>query len=271
MGGGGEFPLPGMGLTEVIDWLALYLFSMLRIGAFLMASPAFGGRFVPGQVRLMAIAILALPVMSSGVDLPAPAELAGLQALPLILKELAIGLVAGMVLTVLFGAAALAGDRIAATAGLGFAAQYDASAGGQTPVVAQLFGLFLLMVFYSVDGHLAVIRIVLESYAAVPPGAEIDLPRLVQAGIIAGGQMFLMGTMMMLPVIAVLLLLNMAVGVLTRSAPTLNIFSFGFPVTMTVTLVLLYLSTPGMAVAMEDVVREGVAMLEALLLGGGNG
>jgi flagellar biosynthetic protein FliR len=241
-----------------------------------MASPAFGGRFVPAQVRIVATAILALPVMAGGVDLPAPADLAGLQAVPLVLTELAIGLVAGLVLTILFGAASLAGDRIAATAGLGFAAQYDASAGGQTPVVAQLFGLFLIMVFFSVDGHLAVIRIVLESYVAMPPGGEIDLPLMVQAGLIAGTRMFALGMAMMLPVVAVLLLLNMAVGVLTRSAPTLNIFSFGFPVTMTVTLVLLYLTTPGMATALEEVVFEGVGMLEALLLapmvpGGGNG
>lgn len=267
----GAFPLPGMGLTEIVDLMTVYLFAMLRIGAFLLAAPAFGGRFVPLQVRIMATVILALPVVTGDVALPAPADLAGLKAVPMILRELAIGVVAGLVLTILFSAAALAGDRIAATAGLGFAAQYDAAAGGQTPVVAQIFGLFLTMVFFSVDGHLAVLRIVLESYSAVPPGSEIDLPRLVQAGIMAGGRMFVLGTMMMLPVITVLLLLNLAVGVLTRSAPTLNIFSFGFPVTMTVTLILLYLSTPGMAVAMEDVVREGVAMLEALLLGGGNG
>jgi flagellar biosynthesis protein FliR len=276
MGGEGAFPLPGMGLTAIVEWLTVYLFAMLRIGAFLMASPAFGGRFVPAQVRVVATAILALPVMAGGVDLPAAADLAGLQAVPLVLTELAIGLVAGLVLTILFGAASLAGDRIAATAGLGFAAQYDASAGGQTPVVAQLFGLFLIMVFFSVDGHLAVIRIVLESYVAMPPGGDIDLALMVQAGLIAGARMFALGMAMMLPVVAVLLLLNMAVGVLTRSAPTLNIFSFGFPVTMTVTLVLLYLTTPGMATALEEVVFEGVGMLEALLLaplvpGGGNG
>jgi len=270
MGGEGAFPLPGMGLSAIIDWLAVYLFAMLRIGAFLMASPAFGGRFVPAQVRLMAIAVLALPVMAGGVELPEPAQLAGLSALPLILQELAIGLVAGMVLTVLFGAAALAGDRIAATAGLGFAAQYDASAGGQTPVVAQLFGLFLLVVFYSVDGHLAVIRIVLESYVAVPPGSAFDLPRLVQAGIMAGGQMFLLGTMMMLPVIAVLLLLNLAVGVLTRSAPQFNVFSFGFPLTMTATLLMLLITAPRLGTGLEGLIDMGLAAISGML-GTGHG
>lgn len=268
--GGGEFPLPGMGLSAVTGWLAQYVFAMLRIGAFLLASPAFGGRFVPLPVRIVATAILALPVMAGGVALPAPADLAGLQAVPMILTELALGLVGGLVLALLFGAASLAGDRIAATAGLGFAAQYDPAAGGQTPVVAQLFGLVLIMVFFSLDGHLVAIRIVLESYVAVPPGVAVDLSALVAAGIMAGGRMFALGAAVMLPVVSVLLLLNLAVGVLTRSAPTINIFSFGFPVTMTVTLVLLYLTVPGLVVALEGVVREGLEMLAAVL-GGGRG
>ena len=137
-------------------------------------------------------------------------------------------------------------------------------------MVAQLFGLFLIMVFLSTDGHLAAIRIVLESYVALPPGAEIDLVRLVGAGLTAGGRMFALGLTVMMPVVAVLLLLNIAVGVVTRSAPTLNIFSFGFPLTMTVTLLLLYLTTPGMAAALEEVVAEGVAML-SVILGGADG
>lgn len=268
--GGDGFPLPGMGLSAVTGWLVQYLFAMLRIGAFLLASPAFGGRFVPLQVRIIATAVLAIPVMAGGVALPAPADLAGLQAVPMILNELALGLVAGLVLAILFGAASLAGDRIAATAGLGFAAQFDPAAGGQTPVVAQLFGLFLIMVFLSTDGHLAAIRIVLESYVALPPGTGIDLFALVGAGLVAGGRMFALGLMVMLPVVSVLLLLNIAVGVVTRSAPTLNIFAFGFPLTMTVTVVLLYLTTPGTAAALEGVVREALEIL-AQVLGGADG
>jgi flagellar biosynthetic protein FliR len=269
--GGEAFPLPGMGVTAIIGWLTQYLFAMLRIGAFLLAAPFFGGRFVPLQVRIVASAILALPVMAGGVDLPEPAELAGLQAVPMILNELALGLVAGLVLVILFGAAALAGDRIAATAGLGFAAQFDPSAGGQTPVLAQIFGLFLIVIFFSVDGHLAAIRIMLESYVVLPPGSEINLPRLVFAGLEAGSRMFALGLSVMLPVLAVLLLLNIAVGVVTRSAPTLNIFSFGFPLTMTATVIMLFLTAPGTALSLEEVVRSGVAMLEEVMLGGGNG
>ena len=122
-----EAMVPGLELGAVTGWLAQYVFAMLRIGAFVIASPGFGGRFVPAQVRVMAVAVLALPVMAGGIEggvaLPDPAVLAGLGAVRLVFTEITLGLVAGMVLTILFGAAALAGDRIAATAGLGFAAQ----------------------------------------------------------------------------------------------------------------------------------------------------
>lgn len=266
--------LPGLELGAVTGWLAQYGFAMLRIGAFLIASPAFGGRFVPAQVRVVAVVVLALPVMAGGIAggvvLPAPADLGGMAVLRLVFTEIVLGLVAGMVLTVLFGAAALAGDKIAATAGLGFAAQFDPAAGGQTPVVAQLFGLLMLMIFLGGDGHLAALRIVLESYQAVPVGAPVDFARIVGVGLTTGSRMFALGMGVMLPVVACLLLLNIAVGVVTRSAPSLNLFSFGFPITMAATLVLLYVTAPVTGAALEDVVAEGLTAV-ASVLGGADG
>ena len=266
-----ETMVRGLELGAVTGWLAQYVFAMLRVGAFIMASPGFGGRFVPAQVRVMAIAVLTLPVMADGIEggvvLPVPAALGGLGALRLVFTEVTLGLVAGMVLTILFGAASLAGDRIAATAGLGFAAQFDPAAGGQTPVVAQLFGLFMLRVFLGGDGHLAAIRVVMGSYRTVPPGAPVDFTLVIAAGLTAGSRMFALGMAVMLPVVACLLLLNIAVGVVTRSAPSLNLFSFGFPVTMVATLVLLYVTVPQAGVGLERVAVEGVETIAAMLRG----
>lgn len=262
----GGFPLPGMELSELTGWLVQYLFAMLRVGAFLVASPAFGGRFAPATVRVMAGAVLALPVLAS-VPMPMPEALAGLSAVPLVMAELAIGLTAGLVLTVFFGAATTAGDRIAATAGLSFAAQVDPAAGGQTPVVAQVFGIFTLMVFLSADGHLVALRILIESYDAFPAGTAPALADLVTAGLTAGGRMLTLGMGIMLPVVSVLLLLNIVVGVITRSAPALNLFSFGFPLTMAATLLLLWLTAPGAAAALDAMVAESLGLLADLLRG----
>lgn len=256
--------LPAIGLSEVSSILAQHMVAMLRIGAFLLASPVFGGRFVPLPVRIMASAVIALPVMIS-VPLPDPEVIGDLRFVPVVLTELAIGLTAGLILTILFGAAAVAGDRIASTAGLGFAAQFDPASGGQTPVVATIFGLFLLSVFLGSDGHLLMLRLMLESYRLLPIGAGLAPGVISTAGIETGQMMFAAGSSIMLPVVSVLLLLNIVIGILTRSAPQLNVFSFGFPITMSATMALIFLYAPGLIAAFDDLVADAARQVGQML------
>lgn len=262
--GGTASALPGMELSALIGLLLQFLFGMLRIGAFLIAAPLFGGAFVPLPVRIVAAVVLTLPVMAR-VELPAPETLATLGAVPMVVTELVIRLSAGLLLTVLFGAAAIAGDRIATTAGLGFASQIDPTSGGQTPVVSQIFALFLLAVFLAEDGHLVALRILLDSYTAAPAGTPLALGVLAAAGLSAAGRMFLLGMQLMLPAVSVLLLVNVVVGVLTRSAPQLNIFSFGFPVTLMAAIVLLLTGAPTLGVALSDLGLSANEALAAML------
>ena len=258
--------LPAVDLAQLFSVVTHVAFTMLRIGAFLLASPVFGGRFVPLPVRVVASVVLSMPIALT-LDLPSMDVWASTAALPLIMAELAIGLSAGLVLTILFGAASLAGDRIATTAGLGFAAQFDPSAGGQTPVVSQFFGMTLLVVFLSLDGHLAALRILLESYQIAPPGTAIAPTVLIQAGLSAGGRMFALGLQIMMPCVGALLLINITLGILTRSSPQLNIFSLGFPVTMTATIFLLYVTAPLMGDALAGVVADSLDLIRTMVGG----
>lgn len=258
------FTLPGMELARLADLAAAYLFVALRLGAFLMAAPAFGGRFVPLPVRIVATLTIALAV-AGRPDMPDADALSRLSAVPLVLAELAVGLTGGLVLQILFAAAGMAGDRIANAMGLGFAAQVDPSAGGQSPVVAQIMGLAQVMVFLGTDAHLAVLRILLESYALYPPGQTPTPVALVAAGLAAGAGMFPLAAALMLPAVAGLLLLNLAVGVISRSAPQLNLFSVGFPLALLAGLVLLWLTAPLAAQTMARIAAEGTRMLAALL------
>src|SRR3990167_3286780 len=121
--------LPGTGFAGIVDALARMIFAMLRISAFLVVSPLFGTRFVPVVVRIVASVVLALPVATLP-GLPDGQTLASLSALPMIAGELAVGSVAGRVVPILFGGAAVAGDRIASTAGFGFAAHFAPRARG---------------------------------------------------------------------------------------------------------------------------------------------
>ncbi|NIY70878.1 flagellar biosynthetic protein FliR [Marivivens donghaensis] len=266
---GGAF-LPGAELTDVVFWITQFFFLSLRIGAFLLAGPGFGGRYVPLPVRIVATIVMTLPLVGN-VPVPTIDQLSQLSMFKLVGMEIAIGLGAGILLTTLFGAAAIAGDRIANTAGLGFAAQLDPSAGGQTPVVAQIFGILLLLIFIGTNGHLTAFRIILESYTLVPPMGSFNPYAMIDAIIMAGGQMFALAARIMMPVVAALLLINIMIGVFTRSAPQLNVFSFGFPVTMTATIVLLFLTVPGTAAAFDELIHDALSLMSEMILEVGRG
>lgn len=262
--------LPGLALNDVFDLLVRHMVAMLRIGAFLVASPVFGGRFVPLPIRIMATTVLALPVAAQ-MPLPSTEIVASLAFTGVLLAELCVGLVGGLVLSIMFATASIAGDRIASTAGLGFAAQFDPAGGGQTPVVASIFSLFLLSVFIGSDGHLVAIRMILESYETLPIGGSLNPSVLVAAGLEAGATMFAISATMMLPIVTVLLLLNIVIGVLTRSAPQLNVFSFGFPVTMTATMALIFVFAPGLIGSFADLLDTALLALADMLEAAGNG
>ena len=258
--------LPGLELAQLTGLSLQFLFAMLRIGAFVIAAPLFSAQFISLPVRIIFAVCLAVSLMGH-ISLPDVNALASLSAVVWALREIAIGLAAGLLLQILFAAAVIAGDRIANTAGLGLAAQVDPTTGTQTPVIGQFFTLFLLAVFVSQDGHLAAIRIVLESYRIFPIGQPIETGVLVESGLTATGKMFLDAAQIMMPVVFVLLVLNIVIGVITRSSPTLNIFAFGFPLTMSATLVLLFLTAPMIGDALSDRVAQALQHLLDMMNG----
>ena len=260
----GVGPLPGVNLQFVMELLAGLFLASLRIGAFLIASPFFGGSSVPLQVRIIMAVLLGVAVVTT-VEVPDWQAFAGLNGLQVILTELAIGISAGLIMTIWFSAALLAGEKIASSAGLGFAAQIDPDSGGQTPVVSKTLSLFLTVIFLSWNGHLLVLRAVADSYTYLPVGAMPAFPVLIQSGIAAAGSMFLAATIIMLPLTAFLMAINLVIGVITRSAPQLNLFSFGFPISMIGIFVLLYLWVDVLGGAMDDLSHAAAKNIQFVL------
>ena len=260
----GVGPLPGVNLQFVMELLAGLFLASLRIGAFLIASPFFGGSSVPLQVRIIMAVLLGVAVVTT-VEVPDWQAFAGLNGLQVILTELAIGISSGLILTIWFSAVLLAGEKIASSAGLGFAAQIDPDSGGQTPVVSKTFSLFLTVIFLSWNGHLLVLRAVADSYTYLPVGAMPAFPVLIQSGIAAAGSMFFAATIIMLPLTAFLMAINLVIGVITRSAPQLNLFSFVFPISMIGIFVLLYLWVDVLGGAMDDLSHAAAENIQLVL------
>lgn len=257
---------PGLNLNNVVTILPLFFLATVRVGSFVISSPLFGMRGVPTPIRVVISFILGLAVVSF-TGLPSENLLNSLNFIFIVLVEIAVGITAGLIVTIWFSSVALAGEKMATSAGLGYAAQIDPQAGGQTPVVSVILNLFLIVLFVSLDGHLLMLRVFFESYLILPIGSMPPPMVLIGAGIKAAGSMFIAASLIMLPVVGIILMINVAAGIMTRSAPQLNLFSFVFPVTILGAFIILYFSTGTMALAFSDLIFSSIEALEDLMLG----
>ena len=256
--------LPGLSMQFVVQTLATVFLASLRIGAFLIASPFFGGSSVPIQVRIIMAVLLGVSV-ASNVSVPTWQSFDALTGVQVVLTELMVGIGSGLILTIWFSAALLAGEKIAASAGLGFAAQMDPDSGGQTPVVSKIFSLFLTVLFLSWNGHILVLQAILDTYQFMPVGNVPNLKALITGGLSAAGSMFAAATIIMLPVTGFLVAINLAVGVISRSSPQMNLFAVGFPISMIVVFVLLYMWVDVLGYSLTDLSQSGVDSVRSVL------
>ena len=257
---------PGLNLNNIVTILPLFFLATVRVGSFVISSPLFGMRGVPTPIRVVISFILGLAVVSF-TGLPSENLLNSLNFIFIVLVEIAVGLTAGLIVTIWFSSVALAGEKMATSAGLGYAAQIDPQAGGQTPVVSVILNLFLIVLFVSLDGHLLMLRVFFESFSILPIGSMPPPMVLIGAGIKAAGSMFVAASLIMLPVVGIILMINVSAGIMTRSAPQLNLFSFVFPVTILGAFIILYFSTGTMALAFSDLIFSSIEALEDLMLG----
>ena len=257
---------PGLNLNNIVTVLPLFFLATVRVGSFVISSPLFGMRGVPTPIRVVISFILGLAVVSF-TGLPSEEILSSLNFIFIVLVEIAVGLTAGLIVTIWFASVALAGEKMATSAGLGYAAQIDPQAGGQTPVVSVILNLFLIVLFVSLDGHLLMLRVFFESFSILPIGSTPPPMVLIGAGIKAAGSMFIAASLIMLPVVGIILMINVSAGIMTRSAPQLNLFSFVFPVTILGAFIILYFSTGTMALAFSDLIFSSIEALEDLMLG----
>ena len=257
--------IPGIDLNLLMNFLLDFFLVSLRLGALLVSSPIYGARSVPVRVRVLLTFVISAAYYGS-VSVPNFENLPFLALIRVMGVEVAIGLTGGIVLSILFASVALAGEKIAASGGLGFAAQVDPNSGGQTPVVSQFLTLFLLTMFLSANGHLRLIEGLRQSFDIIPMGQPVSLMAMSQFVIDIGGEMFYLGALLMLPVVSILLLVNVTIGVVTRSAPALNFFSFGFPLTMMALFIVMYIYTKPLGFAIEDLSYYTIEVFERLFL-----
>ncbi len=257
--------LPGLELNDLMDYLFTFFLCSIRLSAFLISSPFLGSRSIPLNVKIVFSIVISFFYFGYLSDIQLNEEIYQ-NLVTIIITEVLIGLAFGLTLTIWFSAAALAGEKIASTTGLGFSQMIDPETGGQTPVISLILDLFLITIFLSLNGHLIAIEFLFKSFEIFNINNGIPSIELVGIGIEAAGAMFYTGGLIMLPVVGALLMTNIAVGIITRAAPQLNMFSFAFPVTMILAFFIMYISSQSIGNAFAELTKSSLESIESVLV-----
>ena len=170
-----------------------------------------------------------------------------------------------MVLSICFSSVILAGEKIAATSGLAFAAQIDPVSGAQSPVISQIFQLFLLILFFSLNGHLVIFDLIFKSFELVPLGSFYEFESVIEKSIQSSNTLYYNAVIIVLPIVSILFFMNLGIGFITKSAPQLNLFSFGFPLTILGTFFALYFSVDALQFVFSGLIDEAIGYLKTIL------
>lgn len=222
--------------AQILAWVTPVLWPFLRVLALFQILPVLGQRSVPMRVRIGLSFLIA--VCASGVaPTVAPVPLDSPQAFVLVLQQLLIGLTLGFAVRLVFAAVELAGELIGLQMGMNFAGFFDPVLASQSTAASRFFATLVGFLFIVTNGHLRVIEAVVASLQAFPVGPEpFVFLRAVQPAT-WGAQIFSLGLWIALPMMAVMLFVNLVLGVIARVAPQSNIFALGFPITIGVGLV----------------------------------
>ena len=216
----------GFGAIETELWTLIFL--MIRIGGALMTAPIFGAMSVPVQLRLTLAGAIAVFLLV-WAPVQTPDVLLSVEGLVAIVGEVVIGVAFGFVLQLSFAAPILAAEQIGGSMGFAIATAVDPNTGAQSGALGQYFTLVLTLIFLSLGAHLLWLRLLIESYQVLPPGGNwFGADQALQIVGLAG-EMFATAAIIALPVTLALLLVQFVTGVLSRSAPSLNLFSLGLP------------------------------------------
>ncbi|MFM2435996.1 MAG: hypothetical protein RL063_1979 [Pseudomonadota bacterium] len=237
-------------------WIISLLWPLTRILGVIATAPILSHSAIPNLVKLGLGLMLTLIIVPTLPPLP-QFEIFSWQGLFILLQQLIIGLAIGFTMRLVFSAVELAGQLIGTTMGLGFASFFDAQSQGQSTAINQLLVLLTMLIFLSVDGHLLLITALAHSFTSMP--IALDGGHINPLKIAMWGEMiFSAGLLLALPALTALLITNMALGILTRTAPQLNLFGIGFPITLSIGFVVLALSLPNMLQPIERLIEQGV-------------
>ncbi len=250
--------------AQLNAWLVSFMLPLARILGLIMVAPGFGHVDVPGQVKIglgifitLAIAPALPPIVS--------VNLFSFQGLLALAIQILVGVAMALTMQMVFAAVTMAGELIGLQMGIGFATFYDPESAGESSVVSQFLGWLALLAFFATNAHLALLATLTESFQALPVSPQLLAGTGLKTVADGASVVFQAGVQLALPIIAVLLMTNIVLAVLTRSAPQMNIFAIGFPITLGVGLLVLDLTLPYYAAQTNSLFQVALESVQVLV------
>ena len=240
-----------MTATLPVDLLLGFLLAMVRTAAWLVVAPPVNTRMVPATVKVGLAVALAVPVAPRVAETAPPPELAPL--VTAVLLQVGVGLALGFVVQLLFAAVQAAGELIDLFAGFTIAATYDPFTNANQAVFGRLYQLLATALLFATGGHLLLVEGLLDSFAAVPSGMP-DLGATSAELVDSLTLFFLSALEIAVPLLGALFLTEVALGLLSKAAPQMNVFTLGFPIKIMLTLLLAGLALPLLPNAVQGLV-----------------
>ncbi|HEX4844318.1 MAG TPA: flagellar biosynthetic protein FliR [Limnobacter sp.] len=221
------------------QWMLQWMLPFIRVGALLATAPLFDARSISRRIRIGLAAFIAYLVAGSPVTQFNPED----PLLALVAQQVLVGASLGFFMRIVFAAMEVAGDFIGLQMGLAFAMFIDPQKNTASPMIGAFFNIMATLVFLSINGHLMAIDGILHSFRVVPISTDFSFLnplKIAQSGLL----LFQIAMQLSLPVMACILSVNIALGLLSRASPQFNIISVGFSITIIAAIVLIWLSLP---------------------------
>lgn len=243
--------------AQLAAWISPIFWPFLRVLAVFTTAPVFSSRAFPVRAKIALAFFVALATQASLPNMPV-IGLDSPEVWGAVVQQVGIGLAIGFVVRLVFAAVELAGEVVGFQMGLNFAAFFDPTLNAQSSAVARFFGQMSSLLFVVMNGHLMVLMAIVQSFKSFP----VDQNFLESLGKMKlyqlGSDLFASALWIALPMVGMLMFANLALGIISRVAPQMNIFAVGFPITLVVGLV-------GIAVTLPMLDQPFMALMERVI------
>ncbi len=222
-----------------VHQIEFFVLVFIRIASAFAVLPLFSHSAMPTVAKAglaAAMALLLVPTLSG--TLPPPSGTL-IDFFLLALRETVCGVLLGFAGQFLFYAVDIAGQLIGFQAGVSVVSSIDPNTEAQSTVLTQLYNIIAMLIFLAIDGHHAMIKAVCDSLHAVPVGKLVVDGRFSEWTLAAVQGVMVDGVRLAAPLMVTLLLTDVGLGILTRVAPTMNVFVVGFPLKVAITLLMI--------------------------------